>query len=779
MTNFIIKYRWIIVSLCLILGAGFGVLVPLSTTDPEIRNYVPKVMPSRIATDKIEEVFGVQDMIVILFSDSLILEEKDLKQIKDIDRGISRLNGVSGRISPFTIKSIKGQDGMMLAESLIKKYPSDTADIRELGKSILNNRFARDIVVSSDLSAATITATISNAEAETVTLHKIDSVIASHPGKAKVMVGGLPYIRQHIMKDVRKDGVFLVPVALIIMLLILKFTLGDWRSVLMPFMVVVLSTLISMGLFPLFGWKISILSLLVPIIIVAVANNYGIYLVARHQEMSLTWTGNQQEMLRNLTGSLNMPILFSGLTTIAGILGLLTHSIIPARQVGILAAAGVTIAMAMSLTFIPALIYMKGSGLRKAKPGPVRKGFFEKFLIRLSGIIVHHPRRILIIGAALTLMISVGIFFLRIETNQENYFPKGHPIRLVSGIINSKFGGSQTISVMVDGDIKDPVVMQKIDNLTTQLEKMEGVGKVFSISQVVREMSKAIYSTGETEYDNIPASRNAIAQLFELYNMSGDQNDFKQLMNLENSKAHILIKLSRPENRIIINVREKIRELTTDFPAKVIVGGYAIIMADFAGSIIKGQGASLIFALLTVLFLMAIIFKSFKGGLTGSIPLAASILILFGFMGISGIALDSATALLSSIMIGVGVDFTIQYMWCFNIQLRKGLSYEDATLTTLATIGRSILINAFSVMAGFSALMLSGFTSIRFFGYLVFVSIGSCLIGAIVIIPAFLITFKPRFISMDLNNRKRRRYEKRNNAITITPAAFTGRSSAS
>jgi hypothetical protein len=77
-------------------------------------------------------------------------------------------------------------------------------------------------------------------------------------------------------------------------------------------------------------------------------------------------------------------------------------------------------------------------------------------------------------------------------------------------------------------------------------------------------------------------------------------------------------------------------------------------------------------------------------------------------------------------------------------------------------------------MAGFSSLMLSGFISIRFFGYLVFISIGSCLIGAIVIVPAFLITFKPKFIARDLNNRKNRKYEKRNNLISITNAAFTG-----
>ena len=277
----------------------------------------------------------------------------------------------------------------------------------------------------------------------------------------------------------------------------------------------------------------------------------------------------------------------------------------------------------------------------------------------------------LIISAALTLLIATGGFLIKIDTNQENYFPSGHTVRLASDLINKKFGGSQTISVMVTGDIKSPEVMTGIDQITEQSEKINGVGRVFSISQVVREMSKAIYSSDEAGYDKIPSSREAIAQMFELYNMSGDQEDFRQLMNLDNSKAHILIRLSDPSNEVIKEVQDKITMLTDGFPAKVTVGGYAIIMADFAGSIIKGQVSSLIFALVTVFILLAIIFKSLKGGLIGSIPLAASILILFGVMGFTGIALDAATALLSSIMIGVGVDFTIQYVWCYNSQDQK------------------------------------------------------------------------------------------------------------
>ncbi len=778
MADFIIKYRWLIIISCGLTGLFSFLLIPGIRIDPEIRNYIPGSIESRVKTDKIEKEFGVQDLVMILFTDSLILDSGNLKQIKDIDRSISRISGVSSRISPFTVRSIRNQDGMMVADRLIKEIPDETKEYELLGREILANRFARDVVLSSDLTTASITATINNSESEIETLNKIDSVINSIPGKTVILKGGLPYIRQSLMKDVTKDAVILVPLALLVMLLILKLNLGSWRFVMMPFTVVLLSTAFSVAIIPLAGWKMSVITMLVPVLLIAVANNYGIYLSARYQELSTRGvTGSRKELIQSLLGSLNMPVLFSGLTTIAGILGLLTHSIIPARQVGILAAAGVLVALLMSLLLIPALMISGSSKIDYKKLSPAKAGFFNRYLARLAAFVIRNPGRILVFSGIAFIVLASGAVFLKINTNQETYFSKKHAIRQASGIINTKFGGSQTISVMVKGDIKNPEVMKRIDLLTNRIEKEEGVGSVFSISQVVREMSKAIYSNTEEGYDNIPETTEAIAQMFELYNMSGDQDDFKQLMNLENTSAHILIRLSKPENTLIKNLKTKIEALTEDFPGEVTTGGYAVIMADFAGAIIRGQVFSLLFAVTTVLILLTIIFKSLRGGLISIIPLVASIFILFGFMGYAGIALDAATALLSSIMIGVGVDFTIQYIWCFNLQIRNGLSYPEAITAAMQTIGRSIIINALSVISGFSALMFSGFLSIRFFGYLVVISIGSCLVGAIVIIPAILMKYRPGFIGFNTNYFKYGKNEKRNDAIGVTTAAYTGSSS--
>ncbi|HNR41250.1 MAG TPA: MMPL family transporter [Bacteroidales bacterium] len=764
MADFIIKYRWLIISVSLAVALSLGLLIPTVETDPEIRNFVPHSMPSRINTDSIEKDFGVQDMIIVILEDSSILTQGNLERLKEIDRGFSRLEGIGTVNSLFTARKITGEDGMMVVDPLVRQIPDTPDKMEALRRDILENRFALGIVASQDMTAAAVTGTVNPAIPEHLTLDRVDSIAKAQENGAEVLTGGLPYIRRHIVSDVNHDALILIPIALIIMLSVLKLSLGKWKSVLLPFSVVVLTVTATMGLIPLLGWKFSILSLLVPIILISVANNYGIYFVSKHQELkSLETPPGRRDLIRKITGSLNMPILFSGLTTIAGLLGLLAHSIIPARQVGVLAATGVSLALLMSLLLIPSVIWLrerpsKGKDpvrslipLKRKKERDLSKDLLSRGLAQLSDLVVGKPGRVLLVSAVITVVISTGIAFLRIDTNQENYFPQNHPVRKASRVINSKFGGSQTISVMVSGDIKDPVVMKKIDELTSHLKSQDGVGNVFSISDVVREMSKALYDPGENGYDKIPDSYEAIAQMFELYNMSGNPDDWKQLMNFENTRAHLLVKLSKPDNHVISALRNDIRSFTAGFPAEVTVGGYAIIMADFANKIIRGQISSLIFALVTVFVLLSVIFRSVRGGLIGSIPLGVSIIIQFGIMGYANIPIDAATALLSSIMIGVGVDFTIQYLWRYNTEFRRSLSHAKAISVSLTTTGRSIVINALSVMAGFSATFISGFLSIRYFGYLVLISIGSCLLCAIIVIPAFMLWFRPAFIEADLN----------------------------
>lgn len=741
MVSFIYRYRLLIIVASALLSAGAALMIPAAETDPDIRNYIPATMQSRANTDRIEESFGVQDIVMILFRDSCIINSASLSRISDITDRLAELSGVNDVMSIANSIVIRGEEGYMLVEPAMAAVPQTEVEIEALKQSLRGNPLLMRSVMSDDFTTAPVIVYLDSVADESATLMAIDSVLQAFPGSAEVLKGGLPYIRAAILGDVRRDGVILVPLALVIMLVLLRLAFREWRGVIIPFTVVVMSMAVAMGLPQLFGWKLSVISLLVPVMMIAIANNYGIHLIARYQEIDSSEKElTVRQIITKLLGSLSKPVIFTGLTTIAGVLGLLTHSIMPARQVGILTAIGVGYALLLSLLFIPAwLSYL---------PRPVKKSETLKsgspngssgYLYRIARYVSGHASGVVVASAVITVLLGTGIIFLKVDSNQENFFPASHPVKRASDAINQSFGGSQNISVLVEADILDPENMQAIDEWCISVAGEPGVGSAISIATVIREMSKALFMPGEMYYDSIPRSREALAQMVEIYNMSGDPDDFTQLVDLNYTRAHIMIRFSDPSAQNIRRVLLSAGEFEKRIDGTIVTGGYAYIMDEFSGRIVKGQIYSILSALATIFVLLIMIFRSLKIGLIATLPMVASIIILLGIMGWTGIPIDPATALLSSIMIGVGVDYTIHFIWRYRSELEMGLSAVDSAVKAVSTTGRGIVFNAVSVITGFSVLVFSGFTSIRFFGYLVIISIGVCLISSLVSVPAIFI----------------------------------------
>ena len=178
----------------------------------------------------------------------------------------------------------------------------------------------------------------------------------------------------------------------------------------------------------------------------------------------------------------------------------------------------------------------------------------------------------------------------------------------------------------------------------------------------------------------------------------------------------------------------------------MLIGGFGVVLSDFAHAVVNGQVLSLSLATILVAILLMLLFRSFTAGFISVIPLVFSIIVLFGLMGYFNIELNIATAMLSSIMIGVGVDYTIHFLWRYREERREGLDPVQAVKKTLTTTGRGIIFNALSVVVGFAALFFSSFLPVQFFGFLIVVSISACLIGALVLIPALCLVLKPKFL---------------------------------
>lgn len=747
MNNMLIKYRWWIIAASILLTVGLSMSLLKLEIDPDLKNYFPKSMTSMVNTDKIEEVFGNQDIIMMIFKTEDILDASTLRRVKSVEKAIDRMDGIKRTSSLFGSNYIHGEEGILYVDPTVLRMPENEAQREELRETIKSNDLVYKVMVSDDFKATALVMTLTKDADEDAVFKGIHNVLQEYPGKEEILFGGLPYLRQAIDHDIKRDGMILIPIALLMMLIFLYLVFREWRGVWLPFLVVVMSALIGLSMIPILGWKFYIITILVPIILIAVANDYGIHMISRYQELNASGSDESMpEKAVHITRDLWKPIIITGLTTIAGISALWAHTMIPARQMALVASIGVLMAIIFSLVLLPALLsLLPESKYVPSFPGVSGSGS-KSLLRRFSFFVVRNRRIIPIVALGTTLIISTGIFFLKVDSNEENFFPEKHEVKRAAKIINSKFGGSENISVLFSGDMLDPGLLQRMDSYRKEMEKMDAVDYTIGFSGVVRELSKALNDPGDPLYNRIPPTRDAVAQYMELYSMNGDPEELEQLVDFNYKHALLMIRINDPNNEVVNGIISRLKEITSGDTSVEAIGGYGYVRTELANKVLKGTYYSLGIALVVIFILLSLIFRSLKAGLLGIIPLSISLVMLFGMMGITGIRLDVATALLSSIMIGVGVDYSIHFLWRYREERNQNRPATEAVLTTLTTTGRGIIFNALSVIVGFVVLIISSFTPIRFFGILVVVSILSCLVGALVILPALVLRFRFRFL---------------------------------
>ncbi len=743
----LIKFRWIIIALFVLITVFFAFQLPKNQIESDVKSQLPDNMPSRITLDKIESIFGGTDIAMIIIQNDDILDSKTLRRVKKISRGVERIKGVDRVLSLFELKEIVGEQGAMIVNPAAYTIPSSKEEREEMRGRIKDNDIVYGTVVSKDFKSTAVIALLTADANDSDIAAGMRNIVKKFPGKEKIVYGGILMTREAVGRDIKNDMQKFMPFGLLIMLVFLFLCFRQLRGVVLPFVVVIMSIIVSMGIIPLFGWKIQIVTILLPVILIAVANDYGIHILSKYQEDNTDGsTLTEVELAKKGFESLGKPVVATGVTTIAGMLCLLSHIIVPAEELGILASAGILFALAASLFFIPAVLSL----LPKAKPiikeSHEDKHRIEKMLHSLADFVAGKPKHIIAGAVLIAIIVSAGICFIVVDTNPDNYYSDDSPVVQASAIVNKEFGGSTSISVTATGDIKDPGVLKKIDALEHRLRDMPEIGTTTSIARVVKQMSRALNDKDDPRYNRIPSTRNAVAQYFELYNMSGDPDDFEQLVDFNYKNAQISARINSTSSEVIKRTVERIEKIIKNDPLFTRAGGFAAIFSELVTEVVNGQVKSLLLSLITVALIVMLLFRSPAAGLISAIPLAQALLLLFGLMGYAGIELNIATAMLSSIMVGVGIDYTIHFLWRYREEREHGHTPEGAVKITLTTVGRGIIFNALSVVIGFIVLLVSNFMPVRFFGFLVVVSISTCLFAALMLLPAICIVVKPRFL---------------------------------
>ena len=744
---FVIRYRRqiIIATVLLVLLS----IVPILSIkiNPDAETYLPETMQSRINHLKINDVFGHEEMILLVFdTENDVLNEKTLERIRNISDELSNMQQFTKIYSLFEAKDIHGEDGSMVVSSLIEDIPQTDEEREILRNNIKNNDLAYKLIVSEDFRYSAIVMSFDKSYSEDTLMIELKAILEQFSGTEKVYINGQPYLRWEIKDKIVSDFLLLLPIGLLLMLMLLWLMFREIRAVVLPFLVVIFSIVICMAMFPVFGWELSMLGGLIPIMMIAIANNYGVYFVARYQDLNAENKDySVNEIVQKSFSYLITPVTLCGLTTIVGILGLTAHLLMPARQTGVVAAIAIVFALIASLLFIPAVMAtLKKGKVRKGLSSEQAKGFLPRLLENTGRFVTIHPKGIIYCFCIFFVLCTSGIFFIHVAPDSNRILPDKHPFNTAIKIVDENFGGNKMLNIMFEGDATSPQLLKRMDYYEQELKKIPNIGSATSLASTIKKISMALNDSTEIDYNQIPDTREAVAQYLELYSMSGDPADFEKFVNFDYTKTLMTVQFRANSLKEIREILSKITELMQ--ADKPVIGGFCLIEKELSDSIVRGQCNSLLVAFISIMFLLGIIFRSVKAGIAGCLPLFFAVFCVFGLMGWFGIELNIATALLSSISIGLGVDFTIHIFWRIKFELTQENDYKKAIINSLRTIGRGIVINAFSVMLGFAVLFLSGFSLLQSFAFLIIISLFLCLVSALVFIPALCYLTKPKFL---------------------------------
>lgn len=733
----ILTFKWLIIALVTIGTIFFGYQLKNLSIDADILRSLPDDDPNAALLKQIGEKFGGNRMGIIILETDNIYQTKVLEHVRIITDTLSYIEGISSVSSITNIINIKGGDLGIEIGRLVDEYelPSTSEELQALRDNVLSNEMYKGTIVSDDGTATLIIFMLEDgANLNVVVRSVINKTEALHLPE-KLYYIGAPMLVTYISDLMKRDLIRLLPFAFLLISIILFLSFRSVSGVILPLLTAVLSIIWSLGIMSLLGYKMSMISNNIPIILLAVGSAYTIHVLNRINQFRAT---DRDEAISMALASVLIPVMLAAVTTIIGFISFIFGAYLDMIvDFGIFTALGTFFACLLSIFFVPALldVFTLKKRNKDIVSEKVNKSFLSgNFLSPLRTLLFKHPKYVLLTWGVLITLSIIGVFFIERSVNIQEFFKKGDPTREAEGIMIEKFGGSNPVFVLFKGDMQSPEVLKKMILTGEYMELNPNIHTTQSIADIIAEINFAISGIRE-----VPDEQAKIEQLWFLL----DGNDVMQRFVSEDLDEGIIIsKFKSPDNEekkeFARYMEIFIQENSTE-DCQIEITGMPFVDITMDRSLINSQMASITIAIIFVIIIVGLILRSLSSGIYASIPIIAAIIILFGVMGLSGIPLNIATVLVASVALGIGIDYSIHIISHFNHTYQKTANAKVAIEEAIMVSGKAIIINVISVSGGFLILIFSEMVPLQYFGFLIALSMLGSSLGALTLLPVILI----------------------------------------
>ncbi len=752
--NKLLDYKWLSMIVIIAISIFFIYEMKENTAmETNLDKYMPQDHPAFVYSDKAENWFNIQDGIIIAIQNKNgVYNTETLDTLKQLTKRFQKFDEIEKAdvTSLYNADNIIGTEDGMDVKRFFKRVPKTEESLLELKENVRKNEMVFGRLVSENEQVAIIIAEIGDDVFTQEFYNEIlESAKLSETEDIKIYVAGRPIVEGEMALLGPADMKKMVPIVIFVILIVLFFTLRSVKGTFITLGVVFLSTIWAFGLMAAVGIPIYAVSTMIPVMLIAIGVADGIHLYSHlHTFVDHNPLASKLDATKDMIKNMWKPVAMTSITTAVGFMSLLTSEVYPVKYFGIFTAFGVLMAMVFSLVFLPAAIMI--FGLPKAKPvkhEDDKEGHSHSKLANRFAAGVIKYKYISIIGSALIIVLSiVGMQKMWINSSFLDKFEKDSEITLTDKFINENFGGTSSINLILDADgkkdvFKEPAILKLVDKMQKDVNSnLEVVGNTFSLADYINRMNKVMNADKE-EFNTIPDSKNMVAQYLLLYEMSGDPENLNKVVDYNYERLNITFQLKKDDSKAINSALDIIHSYEKEFNDLGISMNYAgsgykgLIFTDL---ILEGQIKSLILSLLIIIVLISLMFKNIKIGLISSVPIIITAGISFGTMGFLNIPLSTTTALLSSIAIGIGIDYAVHFLEQYRTNAAKSDNKVEVAQLTMAHSGKAIIFNAVVVIAGFLVLMFSVFPPNRELGALVSLNMFTSFVGTLTIMLVLL-----------------------------------------
>jgi len=722
----------------------------------ELAKMLPLSDSTSIKYDVFKERFGEDgNVFAVGIRNEKIFEKDQFNALYNLCADIKKMDGIEEVVSIARTVNISKNDSIKKFEfhPLVTRALTTQAETDSVKNLIFSLPFYNGLLYNKSantyLVAITLDKTKLNDKSREGLIMDIKDKIETYREKtnSEVHYSGLPYIRTVTTQKVKHELILFIILSLIIAAVIMILFFKSTKVVFSSLILVVISIIWTLGTISLLGYKISILTGVIPSLLVIIAIENCIYLINKyHWEYKLH--GNKVKALSRVVKRIGFATLMTNMTTATGFAAFIFTSNAILREFGVIASINVMIEYIMSITLIP-IIFSYWAPPTSKHTDHLENKRLTNIIDSIKTIVFTKRKLVYIITGMFILGCIYGISRMKTSGKVVDDIKTDDPIYVDLKFFEKNFKGVMPFEISIDTKKKNGVMklstITKIDKLQKELDSFPQFSKPLSLAEFVKFSKQAFYG-GDSSFYKLPNNNEKDFILSYLpTKIKGKKNMIHSFLDSTKRYTRISVQMAdigtKEMNLIESKLRPKIDSIFDPKKYDVTITGNSVVYTKGTSFLIDNLVESVLFGILLISLIVAVVFTSYRMVVIAMICNLIPLMVTAAIMGYAGIPVKPSTLIVFSVALGISIDNAILFLSKYRNELKFTNGDIKLSVTNaLDEAGISMIYTSIVLVLGFGVFMVSGFGGTQALGMLISLTLFIALFFNIIVLPSLIIT---------------------------------------